>query len=180
MVSTFSPCIYVASLSDYNAGILHGAWIDLEGKDKEDILQEIGEMLKNSPAAKQYGQVAEEWSIHDYDDFGGAEQGENPDLDTLVEIVEGLVEHGKPYAAWISLEYQRTNHSVKDFEEEYIGHFDRLEDYAYDWHDQCGNIDNKNFLIQYVDWQAVTRDMEINGEFRSVREDDGFYLFRND
>ena len=37
--------IYVASLSDYNAGILHGKWITIEDKDIDDIQDEINQIL---------------------------------------------------------------------------------------------------------------------------------------
>jgi len=51
--------IYVASLSDYNAGRLHGAWIDAT-QDADEIEAEVQEMLAASPEP-----IAEEWAIHD-------------------------------------------------------------------------------------------------------------------
>lgn len=41
--------IYVADLAAYNAGRLHGVWIDLEGKEESDVWQEINDMLAKSP-----------------------------------------------------------------------------------------------------------------------------------
>lgn len=41
------PRIYVASLSDYNAGVLHGRWIRAD-QPVEDIYVEIEDMLKQS------------------------------------------------------------------------------------------------------------------------------------
>lgn len=40
--------IYVASLSDYNDGRLHGVWIDCDGKDAADIYSETNAMLAKS------------------------------------------------------------------------------------------------------------------------------------
>jgi antirestriction protein len=40
--------IYVASLSDYNNGVLHGCWIDCEGKSGDDIQAEVSAMLRGS------------------------------------------------------------------------------------------------------------------------------------
>jgi len=40
--------ICVASLSDYNAGLLLGDWIDLDGKDADDVGEEIAAMLRTS------------------------------------------------------------------------------------------------------------------------------------
>lgn len=42
------PRIYVACLSAYNNGFLHGEWIDCD-QDAEVIWAEIKEMLKASP-----------------------------------------------------------------------------------------------------------------------------------
>ena len=45
--------IYVASLSDYNAGILHGTWIDFaQLTDLDDLRAAIAAMLATSPTAK--------------------------------------------------------------------------------------------------------------------------------
>jgi antirestriction protein len=60
--------LYVASLSDYNAGILHGEWIDVT--DEGAMREGISAMLASSPTAKQEGLPAEEWAIHDYEGFG--------------------------------------------------------------------------------------------------------------
>ena len=62
--------IYVASLSDYNAGRLHGAWIDA-AQEPEQIEAEIAWMLKQSPEP-----IAEEWAIHDHEGFGGVRLSE--------------------------------------------------------------------------------------------------------
>src|SRR5436189_4774564 len=59
-----TPRIYAATLSDYNAGRLHGAWIDAD-QDPEELQAEIDAML-----AKSAEPVAEEWAIHDYEGFG--------------------------------------------------------------------------------------------------------------
>lgn len=40
--------IYVASLSDYNAGCLHGIWIDCEGKTADELQEETAAMLRES------------------------------------------------------------------------------------------------------------------------------------
>lgn len=45
---TDTPRIYVASLSDYNAGRLHGKWIDAD-QDASEIWDEINAMLAASP-----------------------------------------------------------------------------------------------------------------------------------
>lgn len=41
--------MYAACLASYNAGRLHGVWIDLDCKDADEIRGEIAEMLRASP-----------------------------------------------------------------------------------------------------------------------------------
>ena len=67
--------IYIASLSDYNAGILHGEWIELEGLSVDDIRERINEILASSPTAKKYGEPSEEHAIHDFE-LGGIQISE--------------------------------------------------------------------------------------------------------
>ena len=90
------PRIYVASLSDYNAGRLHGRWIDAtQGVDA--VQEEVNAMLAESREA-----VAEEWAIHDYDEFAGVRLGEWEDLARVCELAAALVAHGPAFAAWYS------------------------------------------------------------------------------
>ena len=64
---TETPRIYVACLASYNSGILYGAWIDAD-QEPDAIMEEVSAMLKASPE-----EGAEEWAIHDYDNFEGIE-----------------------------------------------------------------------------------------------------------
>lgn len=86
MVPTCRLC--VASLSDHNAGVLHGRWIDVT--DADAMRDEINAMLAASPTAKREGSVAEENAVHDYDGFGSIHLGEHPDLDAVVALAEGI------------------------------------------------------------------------------------------
>jgi antirestriction protein len=52
-------------------------------------------MLAESPEA-----IAEEFAIHDYDDFGGIRLGEWEDVDHVCELATALVAHGLAFAAW--------------------------------------------------------------------------------
>jgi antirestriction protein len=54
----------VASLSDYNAGRLHGVWLDAN-REPEELQASINMMLAASDE-----DVAEEFAIHDYEEWG--------------------------------------------------------------------------------------------------------------
>ena len=79
--------MYVACLAAYNAGTLHGKWVDLSAISKlaftesgmVTVLQQcIDLMLSDSPEPG-----AEEWAIHDSQGLPKVLMGENPDLSDL-------------------------------------------------------------------------------------------------
>jgi antirestriction protein len=93
-----APKIYAASLSDYNAGRLHGVWIDAD-QETEDIHAEIQTMLAESREP-----WAEEWAIHDYEDFGSLRLSEWESIEQVSIIGRGIAAHGAPFAHWESEE----------------------------------------------------------------------------
>lgn len=111
--------IYVADLAAYNSGRLRGEWIDVAGKDRDDINREISAMLANSPESNvtrrkceecgnyqdaRYNDCyacgsanlsppfpsAEEWAVHDHEGFAGLITSEWPDIGELCAIAEIL------------------------------------------------------------------------------------------
>lgn len=161
--STDTYQIYVASLSDYNAGILHGKWIDLEGLSQDDLQEEINQILESSPYAKQYGEVAEEWAIHDFE-LGGIRISEYESLDTIVSIVELLTEHGEAFAIYYNnvddLESAKTH-----FEDAYQGEYDSFLDYATETFDELYAHSIPEGLRIYIDYAAFARDLNAEGYF---------------
>lgn len=165
--------IYVASLSDYNAGILHGRWISCR-QDADTIRKEIEAMLAASPCATRYNEAAEEWAIHDFD-FMGLDLSESEDLDLLAELAEALDEHGEPLAAY--LDHLGTR-DASGFEDAYCGTYDSEQDYAYALADEFMPHDAPDFLTRYFDYEAFARDLFMCDCF-SVRVAGGVAVFRN-
>ena len=79
------PRIYVASLSDYNNGHLHGRWISA-AQDPDLIYDEIHQMLATSPSPQ-----AEEWAIHDYEGFTPHDICETEDIPTITRIAMEII-----------------------------------------------------------------------------------------
>jgi len=79
-----TPRIYVASLSDYNAGRLHGAWIDADS-DVDVMAEQVADML-----AKSRHQPAEDYAIHDYEGFGPIRLSEFTPLSEVAAIMESV------------------------------------------------------------------------------------------
>jgi antirestriction protein len=161
--STQTYQIYVASLLDYNAGILHGKWIGLESLTTDDIQDEINDMLKTSPYAKQYGEVAEEWGIHDYE-LADIRISEYEDLDTIISIVEALIEHGEAFAIYYN-DVSDLETAISNFEDAYQGEYDSFLEYAIQTFDEQYAHSIPENLRYYIDYTAFARDLEAEGFF---------------
>jgi antirestriction protein len=111
------PRIYVASLADYNAGRLHGVWIDA-AQDAEELEAAVQEMLASSTEPG-----AEEYAIHDYDEFGCAHPHEFTDLATIAKLACGIAEHGCAYGIWAE-EVDLDSDEMDRFHEVYRGRWD--------------------------------------------------------
>jgi antirestriction protein len=162
---TESPRIYVASLTDYNEGRLVGAWIDA-AQDAGDIMEEVEEMLEAA------GEGREEWAIHDYDGFCGIKLGESASFEDVSRLA-GLVEkHGELFAG--VLEHFGADYlddAVSAIEENYRGEWKSLGDYAEEFVTECyGDAikDLPSFIKYAIDYDAIGKDMETNGDIFTV------------
>jgi antirestriction protein len=173
--------IYVASLSDYNAGTLHGAWLDVS--DADTMREEIAAMLAESPAAKA-GDVAEEWAIHDYEGFSPYRVSEHEDLETLAALAEGEEEHGAAFLAWAENDPSNLD-DPSNFQDAYAGEWDSLTDYVEDYMEQSGAEfkapEGQWFHpANYVDWDRMAHDLEMSGDvWTAEAEGGGVYVFHN-
>src|SRR5687768_7754754 len=82
-----TPRIYVACLAAYNAGTLHGEWLDAD-QSAEELHEAIRGMLSKSPKPG-----AEEWAIHDYHNFGDIKLSEHESLENVAALAELITEH---------------------------------------------------------------------------------------
>ncbi|WP_416667935.1 antirestriction protein ArdA [Egbenema bharatensis] len=164
------PQIYVACLAAYNAGHLHGTWIEFTpDTDAEDVQAPIDEMLKRSPEPD-----AEEWDIHDSEHFA---EFRSHDLELLCQVANLINEHGegavKGFIAHLgsvntaaeidnfSDIYLGCYQSEADFCEEHFGIAEAAEKIqVFDW----------ATLDQYIDWERIANDAFINSYF-SHKED---------
>jgi antirestriction protein len=171
-----TPRIYVACLSAYNNGYLHGEWIDCD-RDSDDIMAEIKAMLAKSPMNKI--EVCEEWAIHDYEGFEGITISENEDLDRIVELAQKLEEHGEAFAAY--LEYYNVE-DIDDFEERYVGCYKNKQDYAEEYYEEMGLIkqfEEAGLKACYIDFEAIARDMFIDGYTGIDKGYETLYVFQD-
>lgn len=157
------PRIYVASLSDYNAGRLHGVWMRAD-QEVDRLHDQIDVMLQASSTPG-----AEEWAIHDHEGFGRFQPSEYEALEWISAVATGVVEHGGAFAAYAALVNDQPER-LKDFETVYRGEWESVEAYAEELLDDLGAND---CLEQVPDWlqpyvsldvAGFARDLELGGD----------------
>ncbi len=170
------PRIYVASLTDYNAGILHGHWYDAT-LDLDVLGEAISEMLAESPTAQRYGETAEEWAIHDYEGFNPVYLGEYENLTAVHQLATGIEAHGPAFGAWWSLDersHQDHGDLTSQFEQAYAGHHESLEAYGEELLSEMGfTLDElaiPDAMRPYVhlDVAGLARDLELGGDINHL------------
>ena len=167
--------IYVACLSSYNSGILHGKWIILLDDQLiwdiniDDYIQkEIDKMLKSSKMPD-----AEEWAIHDYNNFPNL--GEYPSIENIIKVREAQKEHGiNQINAFLN------GHSVEDlehFEDSYSGEYDSFRDYAVELFDELYLHDVPEHIQSYIDYDKFENDCSIDTTAEEA-PNNKVYIFR--
>jgi antirestriction protein len=169
------PRIYVASLTDYNNGRLHGVWLDADD-DLEDQQVAIEAMLAASPTDPH----AEEVAIHDHEGFGPLRVDENDRLAHIARIGAGIAAHGLAYAHFAALLGPSGWDDLDTFEDRYQGRWDSMTAYAEELLDSLG-IDTEatvcEMLAPYMrfDTEAFARDLA--NDLDVSEDNDGIYVF---
>lgn len=166
------PKIYVASLSDYNNGCLHGAWLEAD-QAYEALAAGVQLMLAASPT-----NGAEEWAIHDFEGFGGVRLSEYEPLSIVSTLALGIRERGPAFAAWANF-VDRDPEQLRRFEEAYRGHWKTVQEYAESLLDELGleaELDRAitGSLRSYVrvDYEGFARDLHLGGDIWIGERDD--------
>jgi antirestriction protein len=72
--------------------------------------------------------IAEEWAIHDYDNFGSLQIGEHEDIERVAELAALIAEHGAAFAAYAN--HVRVDFATAEgFQEAYCGEWESEEKY---------------------------------------------------
>ncbi len=169
MKSNLNPKIYVACLASYNAGILHGCWInatlDVDGIDKE-----IQNMLEQSPIAG-----AEEYAIHDSNDFFGITINEYDDLKRIHDIATFLEQYGKVGALLIN-EGFGVESATSVIENKYVGCYANEMDFAHELFSELYGDSTPGYIMAYIDYEQYCKDIFIDSFF-SLEDDQGVHVF---
>ena len=164
-----NPCIYVADLGAYVAGKLVGKWLDLTTfNDVEDLQKAIDKIATSSG----YG---DEWAIHDYCNMPSS-LGENPDLQTLLDIAEAIENNGvNQINAFLEI------YSAEDldhFEDSYCGEWSSFQEYSDDLFDECYLHDVPEHIQSYIDYEGFAKDLSF--DYSEVdNPSGGIFVFRS-
>lgn len=162
--------IYVACLSSYNNGVLHGRWINAH-QDASDIEAEIDEMLSKSAYP-----LAEEWAIHDYRN-SPVELDEFESIENVAALAELVDEHGYDVVkAAAILEGPNVEYITNTIENFFGAYVDLAEWGAESIESALGN-DVPEWLWHYIDYRSYARNAEANGEVQSARVNGVVYVF---
>ena len=149
--------IYVACLAAYNNGQLHGAWIEASS-DVDELQEAVDKVLQSSPQPD-----AEEYAIHDYDDFPNL--GEYPGLERIAEVTE-LIETSDLDADIVAA-VMANWHNDLDAAEKALsdnhGIWDSFQEYADELADEmmsCHQCKHSDWLKQYFDYEKYARTIE--------------------
>lgn len=190
--------VWIGSLSDYNAGRLHGEWVDVTS-DPDELWAAIRRVLASSPEAREFpqGGPAEEWAFMDHEGFAPYRPGEYESVEKLCAIVEQVEEHGPAFLAWLSHEDHEPDEFDR-FEDERLGEWDSVRAYVEDLVDNCGlpglpptvdipkqsapwetePLNIAETLSSYLDWDALERDLFTHGTEYAVDSGNGtVYIF---
>jgi antirestriction protein len=159
--TTTKPRIYVACLAAYNSGILHGEWIGAEGGEDE-VRAQIARMLAASPIPN-----AEEYAIHDYEGFEGATIEEYSGIGRVCELAGFIAEHGELGGAVLSHFGGDLDEARDALEDRYLGRYSSLADYMEGVTEETIKVPDA--LRYYIDYEAMARDADINGDVFTVQ-----------
>ena len=170
-----SPRVYVADLSAYNNGRLHGIWIELNEDSTEETVQEqIQQMLKTSPESG-----AEEYAFHDYDGFAGYSE-EYTSIESLLELAKGIREHGEIFSLYMQHTGLDTEEASKNFEEAYAGEWNSQNAFGENLFEELGyETQIPEHLRNYIDTESWTRDLFLSGDYFSVLCEGATHVFRS-
>jgi antirestriction protein len=176
--------IFIGCLCCYNQGQLVGEWVDLNDYSSLEALQEKAQQIVN-----ESGCSGEEYEIQDSDFELPSQHCSLSEAWQMHELLSMAEEQGvdeQLFAEFIEIRYgnRDLNESMlDDFQDSYQGSFDSLEDWAYDFVNDCmlceleGN--SRKFVTQYFNYKSYARDCELSGDIWTIHSGSQVHIFNN-
>lgn len=154
-----TPRVWVGCLRAYNAGTLHGEWVDCI--DADELCAAIKHVLKTSPEHED-DYPCEEHFFADHENLPTI--GEYSSVEEVIAIAELVEEHTCEVieAAAGLLGGTPTAETIDQQLESYHGPWDSAEAFIEEWHDDCGDLVSvPDFLRYHINWEGVWRDSDF-------------------
>jgi len=169
--------IYIADLSAYNSGFLHGTWFDVLGGG--DLTETIEKLKKNSPVVD-----CEEFLIHDYstninglvEHYGEASPFHFvKEIEEIMETIEK--EKLKAFFVW-KFHTSGSIENIHNFHESYSGVWESFSEFSENCADEMmACIDGNEIMKSYFNYEKYERELEY-GYFYEHSGNQCF-IFRN-
>ncbi len=169
--------VYITDLEAYNNGHLVGSWYELP-MSKEELTQAIQNELQKGQQVCKHAHIHEEYFISDFEcDYMKIDEYDS--LDELNEIAQKIEEldESEKMAVKMMLENYIVNsidEAIENLENIICTGENSMEDIAYNYIEESGLLQRMPENLQgYFDYEALGRDMEINGSY--FRDDEGIF-----
>jgi antirestriction protein len=145
--------IYVSSVHDYNIGVDRGIWIDVKDMSTQDVLYEIRDFLETL-SLEDDGVLREDWEVRDTENL--PKDFDIYDLDDIQSIVKN-----NNIDFEIVLGYVNNGYNISEFNDMYIGVYDSVLDYAYEFLDDAYDISRLlGNLANYFNYEDFADDIK--------------------
>jgi antirestriction protein len=164
-----TPRIYVGTYEKYNNGSIKGAWLDLEGLDKDSFYDACKELHKD--------EADPEYMFQDFEGFPRRFYGES-------SLEDGLW-------AWLELDEEERellevaseavdSEDIDDAREKFMGKYDSEKDWAENYLEETGELNEiPQRLRYYFDYEAYARDARMGGDICFHRHNGDTWVFSN-
>ena len=165
-----NPSIYVADLKAYNEGKLIGEWVDLTEFDEGyEVMEKISDLM-DGYSKKYHNGMETEYAIHDFENFSRELYSESmgeEDFDIILKTHKISEERDIPAEVLqdVMARYDSASKDIETFiDDRYRGQFDTETDFAYDYVDMIGGIENvgKDDIDTYFDYASFGSDYVTN------------------
>lgn len=147
--------VYVGTYAKYNSGSIAGAWLDLENySDIDEFHNACIELHSN-----------EEDPEFMFQDWEGIPEGmiSESSIDEAVFELAAMSDEDQELLM-IYRAHVNQDGTIENAKEEFRGTVDEPRDYAFDYWEECHNMDSiPSELRNAIDWDSVARDMEHGG-----------------
>jgi len=175
---------YITDLAAYNQGFLIGEWIEL-GIDEDELNQTIRKILKLGEKVCKDGSIHEEYFLTDWEDEEFFQVSEYTNVYELNKKMARFDELNLDDSEKKCVSFLVENNIVSNFDEALEKYEDVLIyedmsflDLAYQIVKEQYNLDDlPQFVANYFDYEALARDLALEGFYHEIDKDIFYYPY---